>query len=304
MEPKISVIIVVFNGANTLLHAIESVMGESYNNIELIVVDGGSTDGTLAILRGYKANNFIWKSEPDKGIYDAMNKGLKMATGEWVYFLGADDTFCNKNVLKEIFINQINLDCDFLYGNVYSLALKKKYDGEFNEEKILFQNICHQSIFYKRRIHEKVGFYNEKYKTFSDWDFNIRCFYNPEIKRKYLDITIANFAAGGIGSSNPDLEFLRNYLFSKNLWALNIKGVKKLYDIAFYDRWWRLLRSLKLPKKDSIFNYVGKENIPLEITKMYAFQRHIPFKLLWIGFFSKTFMFFSYFSNIIRMTLK
>jgi len=303
MQPKISVIIVVFNGADTLPQAIESVLGQTYNNVELIVVDGGSTDGTLDILRKYKANNFIWISEPDNGIYDAMNKGIKMAMGDWIYFLGADDTFRNKNLLKEIFNGEKKIDCDFLYGNVYSLALKKKYDGEFDEDKILFQNICHQSIFYKREIHEKIGFYNVRYKTFADWDFNIRCFYNPQIKRKYLDIIIANFAAGGLGTSEPDLDFLRNYLFSKNLWALNIKGTKKLYNIRFYDKWWRLIRSLKLKAGDDISNYAENEKLPLIISRMYSFQKHIPHKLLWTGIFSKTFMFLSYSYNIIPLML-
>jgi glycosyltransferase involved in cell wall biosynthesis len=103
MPPKISVIIVVFNGAKTLPQAIESVLRQTYKNVELIVVDGGSTDGTLDILRKYESNNFIWKSEPDKGIYDAMNKGIMMAHGEWLHFLGADDTLINDKVLENVF---------------------------------------------------------------------------------------------------------------------------------------------------------------------------------------------------------
>ena len=304
MQPKISAIIVVFNGADTLPQAIESVLGQSYNNIELRVVDGGSTDGTLDILRKYKANNLFWISEPDKGIYDAMNKGVKMAKGEWIYFLGADDTLYNSSVFNDIFSDKKNLDCDFLYANVYSIALRRKYDGEFDEDKILFQNICHQSIFYKKEIYKSVGFYDDRYKTFADWDFNIRCFYNPEIKRKYLDIIIANFAAGGLGTSKPDLPFLRNYLFSNNLWALNKKGSEKLYSIIFYDKWWRLIRSLKLKAKENISHYAEKERLPLVIARMYSFQKRIPYKVLWIGIFSKIFMFLSYCINLITIRFK
>lgn len=301
MPPKISIIIVVFNGAKTLSQAIDSVLGQTYNSVELIVVDGGSTDGTLDVLKKYKAENVSWKSEPDKGIYDAMNKGIKMAKGEWLYFLGADDTFYNKDILHKIFSNPQNIDCDFLYGNVYSLAIKRKYDGPFDENRILFQNICHQAVFYKKEIFESTGFYNDSYKTFADWDLNIRCFFNPKIRIKYIDFVIANFAAGGLGTSNPDLSFLRNYLFQKNLWMLNKKGYKTLYNIVFYDKWWRLIRSLKLNMDKNISDYSGKEKLPSVILRMHLFQKKIPSKILWIGIFSKAGMILSYLINLVSI---
>lgn len=305
MTPKISVIIVVFNGAKTLRNAIHSVLQQTYTNLELVVIDGSSTDDTIEILEKYKANNLFWISEPDDGIYDAMNKGIKIATGEWIFFLGADDTFYTDNILTEIFGNIENYDCDFLYGNVYSLALNRKYDGKFTKERILFQNICHQSIFYKKVIHEKIGFYNKDFKTFADWDFNIKCFYDPEINIKYYEIIVTNFAAGGLGTSRPDLFFLQNYLFEKNLAVLNKKGIKKLYNVNFYDKWWRLIRSMKLiEQEDNILNYAGKNYMPLVILQMYSFQKKIPYTILHIGIFSKTFMFMSYCINVLTVKFK
>jgi glycosyltransferase involved in cell wall biosynthesis len=305
MQPKISVIIVVFNGARTLPQAIESVLRQTYKNVELIVVDGGSTDGTLDILRKYESNNFIWKSEPDKGIYDAMNKGIMMAHGEWLHFLGADDTLINDKVLENVFNNESHVGIDFLYGNVYFLSLKKVYDGPFDEDKILFKNICHQSIFYKKFIHEKMGYYNMEYKLFADWDFNIRCFLNSEIKRKYIDVVVANFAEGGLSKDNNDLPFFRNVLFPKNLWSLQRNGIKKLNNVIFYDKWWRLLRSMKLiDKKDNIADNVFNENLPPAISNMFSFQKKIPFSILRIGVFSKFFMLISYCLNVMKTMIK
>lgn len=296
--PKISIITVVFNGAKTLEETIKSVLTQTYQNIEFIVVDGGSIDGTIDILKRYNPTEIVWQSEPDKGIYDAMNKGIKMANGEWLYFLGADDTFYNKNVLEEIFSTQDRNQYDLLYGNVYSLALKRKYDGEFDSNRLFFQNICHQAIFYKKGIHRRVGLYNDKFTTFADWNLNIECFLHPEIRIRYLDIIISNFAAGGLGTSQPDLLFLRSSLFPANIKSLNKNGIKSLNNIKFYDKWWRLLRSLRLNKKeDNIRQFSIDEKLPAAIEKMYHFQKQFPYKILRIGIFSKLIMVISYCKN-------
>ena len=293
--PKISIITVVYNGAKTLKETIVSVLEQTYDCLELIIVDGGSTDGTLNILKKYDAPKIVWKSEPDKGIYDAMNKGIKMATGDFIYFLGADDTFYNNDVLENIFSNTENKYYDLLYGNVYAHALKRTYDGEFSKDKLLFQNISHQAIFYRKDVHQKVGYYKDQYKTFADWNMNIECFFHPGIRVKYIDIVIANFAAGGLGTSQPDLPFLRNYLFPKNLWSLNNKGIQSLKSIGQYDKWWRLLRSLRLHKEENDLSHLSKEEpVPFVIQRMFNFQQILPADLIWNGVFSKTTMFISY----------
>ena len=303
--PIISIITVVYNAAATLEETIKSVLAQTYENLEYVIVDGGSTDGTLDILKRYQNPKITWKSEPDKGIYDAMNKGIKMAKGEWIYFLGADDTFYNLQVLADIFSDQNNEGYDLLYGNVYAHALKRTYDGEFSRERILFQNISHQAIFYKKKIHGIVGYYNDQYKTFADWNLNIECFFHPEIKIKYIDIIVANFAAGGLGTSHPDLPFLRNYLFPKNLEMLHEEGIQSLKNIRLYDKWWRLLRSLRLDKSEGALEQYSKgEKLPVILQRMYNFQKQIPSKIIYIGILSKSAMLFSYCLNRLSMSFR
>ena len=303
--PKISIITVVYNAAATLEETVKSVLAQKYENIEFVIIDGGSTDGTLDILKRYHDPKIKWISEPDKGIYDAMNKGIGMAKGNWIYFLGADDTFYNDQVLLDIFENPDYANFDLIYGNVYAHALKRKYDGEFSRERILFQNISHQAIFYKKKIHNIVGYYNDQYKTFADWNLNIECFFHSEIKIKYIDIIIANFAAGGLGTSHPDLPFLRNYLFPKNLEMLHEKGIQSLKNIRLYDKWWRLLRSLRLNKTEVNFEQYSKdEKLPYAIQKIFNFQKRIPCKIIWIGIVSKSAMFLSYCLNRINKRFK
>lgn len=299
MFPKISVIIVVFNGSKTIENAIQSVLRQTYKNIDLVIVDGGSYDGTVEILKKYNSGNYFWKSEPDKGIYDAMNKGIMEAKGEWIYFLGSDDTLFEKSVIEQIFTDNKNLDYDFIYGNVWKN--NTKYDGSFDKRKILIRNISHQCIFYKKAIHEKLGYYNTCYKIFADWDFNLRCFFNSEIKIIYKDIVVANFAEGGMSREYNDLEFFRKVLFPKSLSALEIEGIRKMNNVCFFDWWWRLLRSMKLIEKDDkLSTYSGDIYLPKVINRMQIMQKSLPPYLLRIGVFSKFFMFVSY--CVLRLT--
>ena len=227
----------------TIEKAIESVLNQTYNNLELIIVDGGSTDETIPKLKQFKDPGFSWKSEPDNGIYDAMNKGIERATGEWIYFLGADDELYNKEVLNNLFGGDGFENIDFLYGNVKIGGLKKVYDGEFDYKKLLIKNISHQSIFYHRDVFVRVGKYNLKYKTHADWDFNLRCFENKEISIKYTDEIIASFTKGG-ASSHYDIYFFKESLLPRKLSFLKNEK-NRLYNLKSFDEWWRFIRNAK-----------------------------------------------------------
>lgn len=293
MPEKVSIIIVVYNGAATLSNAIDSVLEQTYQNFELLVVDGGSTDGTIAILKKHSHPNFYWKSEPDKGIYDAMNKGIQQANGEWVYFLGCDDSFYDNTILENIFRKELFSGKDFIYGNVWKNGTQ--YDGEFDRNKIIDKNICHQGIFYRRSLHDQIGSYNLNYKLFADWDFNLRCFFNNAIRIQYVDIIIANFAEGGVSRGKDDFSFFRNSLFPFSLLHLKEIRVKSLWNIARYDRWWRLIRSMKLIEpNDQLTQYISKENLPSVIQKMYSFQKNIPYSWIQKGIISKSAMFINF----------
>lgn len=303
MPPKVSVIIVVFNGEQTIRAAVESVLEQTYANKELIIVDGLSTDNTIQILNEYRNPVLKFKSEKDRGIYDAMNKGISLATGEWIYFLGSDDTFFTNEVLENTFSKGLQQGCDLLYGNVLFVPGNKVYDGRFSTEKILFKNICHQGIFYKKEVYKKVGLYDLRYKSLADWHFNIKCFFDEKILSKYTPQIIARFAIGGASTQYKDIFFLREFLFPFNIHYLNTIGVKKLKDIGFYDSWWRLLRSLELYNTDrSLESYAPDQYIPVAVKKMFAMQKNTPFDFLKNGFISKSLMFFAYCKNLLTGT--
>jgi glycosyltransferase involved in cell wall biosynthesis len=202
-DSVISIIIPTYNSEGEITACLNSIVSQTYPFIEVVVIDGLSTDTTTSLVRNISANypyiDLI--SEKDNGIYDAMNKGVALAKGEWIYFLGSDDKLADSNVLRKvadaISINQ----CDFLYGNVKMVGEASWagngaiYDGSFTIEKLFTKNICHQAIFYKRELFQRLGVFNIEYKVCADWDFNHRCF--ASVKTCYHDLVVADFYAGG-----------------------------------------------------------------------------------------------------------
>ena len=167
--PKISIITVCLNAVGVIDTAITSVLGQNFLDFEYIVIDGGSKDGTVDLLNKYQQQNKLrYTSEADGGIYDAMNKGIKMATGEWIYFLGSDDVFFDAGVLQRIFARRFGV-AQIVYGNVQYLHAGIIYDGPFDQEKISTKNICHQAIFVNRTIFDKTGLFNCRYKISADY---------------------------------------------------------------------------------------------------------------------------------------
>ena len=206
MIPKISIITVVYNAKGFLEETIESVLSQNFNNFEYIIIDGGSIDGTLDIIKKYQDRITLWVSEPDKGIYDAMNKGIRYAKGEYVYFLGGDDLLFDNQVLKNV--NSYLMDKrKVYYGNVLFKKRNVIYDGEFNLVKIVTRNISHQSIFYPKEIFEKYSF-DTKYKIFADYELNLKLYGNSSYSFVYIPMTIALFNdEGASGSNTLDLNF-------------------------------------------------------------------------------------------------
>jgi len=179
---------------------------------EFLVIDGGSTDGTLAHLRA-QGPALRCLSEPDEGIYDAMNKGIRLTSGEFLYFLGAGDRLL-PGVLEAMAAEIRKLPrqgktsrATLLYGNVDWSIYSRPYDGRFNRFKLLRRNICHQAIFYQRSVFERLGFYNTKYRSLADWEFNIRCFNDQGVHKRYIPLRIADYEGGGKSNTAPDLAF-------------------------------------------------------------------------------------------------
>jgi glycosyltransferase involved in cell wall biosynthesis len=185
---------------------LESVVNQTYANKEVLIIDGGSIDTTNEIIKHYSLKfSFIkWKSEIDDGIYDAMNKGIYLATGDWIYFLGSDDVFYKENVLESIFTLPFYGNLEVIYGDIMSTRFGGVYGGEFSFKRIVNQNISHQGLFTKKTLFDKIGKFDIQYKAHADWDFNMRWFLDHTVERRYVNIIIAEYADGGYSSLHGD----------------------------------------------------------------------------------------------------
>lgn len=201
-KPLISIITVVFNGEKHLEETIRSVLSQSYDNIEYIVIDGGSIDGTLDIIKKYEDKIDYWVSEKDSGIYDAMNKGIDVASGEWLNFMNGGDEFYDNQVIENIFKNCSYKDEYVIHGKV-ALMYKNDLITYYGNTKI----IPHQGAFFKTQIMKSLKF-NTVYKIFADGECLSRMQKLEKYKSKFIDMVIANFELGGIGN-NPKYFFKR-----------------------------------------------------------------------------------------------
>lgn len=200
---KISIITVSYNAASTIEETILSVINQRYNNFEYVIIDGKSKDGTCSIIEKYKEKIAYFVSEPDKGIYDAMNKGLRNATGDFVLFLGADDHLMSYDVLSVV-ASKIQDAKSVYYGNVLRSQRNDLYCGSYNKYKIAVKNICHQAIFYPRNVYKQNTF-DLQYKIFADYAYNLGLY--DTVDFKYLPITVAYFNDQGCSSHIIDRKF-------------------------------------------------------------------------------------------------
>ena len=223
MNPLISVITVCYNAASCIEKTILSVINQTYSNIEYIIIDGGSTDGTIDIVNKYKDRISVIVSEKDKGIYDAMNKGVTYATGEWVNFMNAGDTFYNSNVVTELFKDNIEEKYTVVFGDTNVITQYKEIFVNYGYKKMhKYMPSCHQSIFCRRYILMKYPFEWEKYKYAAD--FNL--FYNLKQRNylyKYIKVIVSNYDCKDGFTQRNKINLARDYI--------NIKRYNKLYKI-------------------------------------------------------------------------
>lgn len=202
---KISIITVVRNNKNTIKDAIESVIGQTYNKIEYIVIDGSSTDGTLDIIQSYrdKINTFI--SEPDSGIYDAMNKGIKLATGDVIGFLNSDDFYPTNNVINRVMEEFQRKQVDSIYGDLVYIDSKninkivrywkaKAYKPGFFKKG---WHPPHPTFFVKKEVYEKYGVFNLEFKIAADYELMLRFFEKYKISNSYIPEILVKMRVGG-----------------------------------------------------------------------------------------------------------
>jgi glycosyltransferase involved in cell wall biosynthesis len=262
VEYKFSIITVVLNGGKTIEYTIQSVIGQHYKNLEYIVIDGGSSDNTTEIIKKYENSISFWKSEKDKGIYDAMNKGLLKATGDIILFLNADDYFIDYNILSEVnksFIQKPN--CKLIYGKVRWQFFNPDYTIDYSGNLSLRglkrgEMIFQASTFMKKDVFELIGLFDIQYQISGDFDLFCRIV-NAKFEYCHTDMVIAMFRSDG-KSSNHDLawkegaKIIRKY-YGKN-YALRFFIFKSLeLRIKKMLIWMNLINVYRKMKKKIIF---------------------------------------------------
>lgn len=229
----ISIITVAYNNKFGLEETIKSVISQSYKDFEFIIIDGGSNDGTKELLESYSTKIDYWMSEPDKGIYNAMNKGIAKATGQYLIFMNSGDRFSSPDILEKIaphFGNE-----DIIYGNAYyELEDRKKYEyripSKITVGSLLKEPICHQSAFFRKELFEKYGLYDEKNKIASDWTFMMDIFIHHNISQKYINEFISIFEKTGISNTNTDLSFSEQRRYLAENVSDEIQNMAKYFD--------------------------------------------------------------------------
>ncbi|WP_068180429.1 glycosyltransferase family 2 protein [Mycobacterium sp. UM_CSW] len=221
--PLFSIIVPTFNVAATLRRCLDSIASQTCKDFEVVLVDGGSTDATLDIANSFASRlgtRLVIHSGPDKGAYDAMNRGVSMAKGDWLLFLGADDALYEADTLAHVAAFLDDHDhSDLIYGDVIMRSNSSRYAGPFDLDRLLFeQNICHQAIFYRSELFAGIGPFNLRYPVWADWDFNIRCFSNPALVTRYMDVVVARYNDMAGISKRKDKE-LKKRLPSYFHWA-------------------------------------------------------------------------------------
>ena len=209
-DSLLSIIIPTFNSEDTIRRVIDSVIKQTYQNWEIWIIDGCSTDNTINVIKEYsnvyQQINYI--SEPDSGIYDAINKGIALSKGEWLYFTGSDDMICDGCVLQNVYDTiKRNPGVDIIYGRAHMGFLTKNIRKGTD---LLYYCPCHQTMFYKKSVFDKVGKFLTKYKVSADWHHTLMWYSSTEIKYTYIDCCIAVYATNGYSSYTKDLSFSKD----------------------------------------------------------------------------------------------
>jgi len=225
---KISIITVVYNNVRTIASAIESVIMQSYGDKEYIIIDGGSTDGTLDIIASYGLNVDKVVSEPDHGIFDAMNKGLALATGEVVAFLNSDDFYADEQVLRRVGSSFENSDTDAVFGDLYYVHSENTdklfrcwKSGKYKPGRFLYGWMPpHPTFFAKRKVYEQYGNFNTGFRIAADYELMLRLVHVNNIKLEYIPHVLVKMRLGGV--SNAGLKNrLRANREDREAWEVN-----------------------------------------------------------------------------------
>lgn len=257
---KITIITAVYNSENHIRDAILSVLSQNYPNIEYIIVDGGSTDNTLNVVKEYEDRITKIISEPDKGLYDALNKGIKMATGDYVGFVHSDDMLYDSHVISRV-VNFIQTTpCDVFYGDGIfvspkniDVVVRNWVGGNYSKNKVRTGWLpLHPTMFIKRKVYMECGLYNVSYKIAGDTDLLIRYLYKENLRVAYLPRYIIKMRMGGLSTSMSG---------TRDKWAEDIK-IYRSHGLSGFCLVGKVLR--KVPQfltQKSLRTYINKLRI-------------------------------------------
>jgi glycosyltransferase involved in cell wall biosynthesis len=240
---KISLITVTYNAESTISRCIESVIAQNYTNLEYIIIDGGSTDGTLQIINRYKDNINILITEPDHGIYDAMNKGIRMASGNVTGTLNADDFFASDDILSSVAAAFASSDIDILYGDLDYInpdeTIRRKWRTRAYQKGLYNWGWMppHPTFYCKSELFERYGYYSLDYGTAADYELMLRFIHRNNANAVHLDKVMIKMQCGGLSNKSPinrvkawrfDLKAMRSNGVLHPIMALILKPLRKI----------------------------------------------------------------------------
>ena len=270
-EPLISIITVVFNGEKYLEQTIKSVLAQTYHNVEYLIIDGDSTDGTIPIIKKYESQITNWISEPDSGIFDAMNKGISRASGNLINLLNADD-FLEPYALEMVAEKYGSIDqpC-VIYGHASALDDKNQVAAEMYSHPKYWRGmtINHQTMFVHKEVYQSVGLYDTRFRFAADYDFLVRTF-EQQVPYFRIDKVIVHYRISGQSTGNPETvkesNIINKHYFGKSLERQKFLVYNYLWQplkFSFRATLYRIFGAKRSRKIMSLYkNWVQKPRLP------------------------------------------
>jgi glycosyltransferase involved in cell wall biosynthesis len=255
-QPVVSVVTIVYNNVKYIKDALESVLSQDYPSIEYIVIDGGSTDGTVEIIEKYRDQIQVFLSEPDDGIYDALNKGVELATGDVIAILHSDDLFYDEFVVSDMVYKMSETGAEFCFSDMVIVDSRSdrvlRYYMAYYFNRWMFRMGWmppHPTCFIKKSLFDEFGLYSLDYKVAGDFDFLVRIFYGRKILWSYLNRVTVKMRQGGVSNSGLNSKRIiaseiNHSLQANHVWSL------PFFQLGRYII--RLMEMLVKPKKSCV----------------------------------------------------
>ncbi len=241
---KISIITIAYNSGHSIADAIQSVLAQTYPNIEYVIVDGKSKDNTVEVVKSFGDRISQFVSEPDKGIYDALNKGIKMATGDIIGFMHSDDLFASDDIIEKVAALFVKHDVDSIYGDLQYVykndtnkVLRYWRSGDFSIRKLKMGWMPpHPTFYVKKKVYDQYGLFNTNFRIAADYDTMLRFLGKYRISTMYLPEVMVKMRVGGasnrslkniIRKSKEDMQAIRDNQFG-TVFTLAFKNIRKV----------------------------------------------------------------------------